>query len=151
MLGVAGVGFQRLRSRSAASPMLSIVREIARGALLGQVGGLVGVGDIFFFFLFWGWVGEEKRWLWGWGCIFLLLSCPVVRSRFFLKAAVLLGCCCVIMSVEYLSPFVREDIFFFRLSQSLPHHHHHHHHDNAMELAMCSSSVTEIFEARQCR
>lgn len=61
MLGVAGVGFQRLRSRSAASPMLSIVREIARGALLGQVGGAVGVGDIVFFFLFWGWVGEEKR------------------------------------------------------------------------------------------
>lgn len=68
MLGVAGVGFQRLRSRSAASPMLSIVREIARGALLGQVGGAVGAGDIFFLFLFlflfwgWGWVGEEKRW-----------------------------------------------------------------------------------------
>lgn len=52
MLGAAGVGFQRLRSRSAASPMLSIVREIARGALLGQVGGEVGVGDIVFFF--WG-------------------------------------------------------------------------------------------------
>lgn len=28
--------------------MLSIVREIARGALLGQVGGAVVVGDIFF-------------------------------------------------------------------------------------------------------
>lgn len=59
MLGVAGVGFQRLRSRSAASPMLSIVREIARGALLGQVGGVVGVGDIFLEVCFG--VGWEKR------------------------------------------------------------------------------------------
>lgn len=41
--------------------MLSIVREIARGALLGQVGGVVVGGDIFFGGLFWGWVGEEKR------------------------------------------------------------------------------------------
>lgn len=71
-----------------------------------------------------------------------------MRSRFFLKAAVLLGCCCVIIPVKYLSPFVREDIFFFRLSQRPPRHHHNH--DYAMELAMCSSSVTEIFEARQC-
>lgn len=74
MLGALGVGFQRLRSRSAASPMLSIVREIARGALLGQVGGAVGVGDIFFFFWGWGWVGEEKRWLWR--CIYV--SCLVL-------------------------------------------------------------------------
>lgn len=63
MLGVAGVGFQRLRSRSAASPMLSIVREIASGALLGQVGGVVGVGDIFLGGGGFVWVGEEKRWL----------------------------------------------------------------------------------------
>lgn len=77
MLGVAGVGFQRLRSRSAASPMLSIVREIARGALLGQVGGAVGVGDILFFFGGFVWVGEEKRWLWRW--IYVSLSCLVLR------------------------------------------------------------------------
>lgn len=77
MLGVAGVGFQRLRSRSAASPMLSIVREIARGALLGQVGGEVAGGDIFFFF--WGvCLGggrEEKRWLWGWIYVSCLVLC----------------------------------------------------------------------------
>lgn len=59
MLGAAGVGFQRLRSRSAASPMLSIVREIARGALLGQVGGAV-VGDILFFFGGFVWVGGRR-------------------------------------------------------------------------------------------
>lgn len=84
--------------------------------------------------------------------MYIYVSCLVLccDNGFFLKAAVLLGCCCVIMSVKCLGSFVREDIFFFRLSQSLPHHHHHHH-DNAMELAMCSSSVTEIFEARQCR
>lgn len=77
MLGVAGVGFQRLRSRSAASPMLSIVREIARGALLGQVGGAVGVGDIFF----WRFVlglggGREEVVMEMYVCV---LSCPVVR------------------------------------------------------------------------
>lgn len=80
MLGALGVGFQRLRSRSAASPMLSIVREIARGALLGQVGGLVGVGDIIFFFLF--------RGLFGWGkrreevvmYIYLFLSCVAITA-----------------------------------------------------------------------
>lgn len=78
MLGVAGVGFQRLRSRSAASPMLSIVREIARGALLGQVGGAVGVGDIFSFlfvsFSFgvgWG----ERRGGYGDGYMCLFLCC----------------------------------------------------------------------------
>lgn len=75
MLGVAGVGFQRLRSRSAASPMLSIVREIARGALLGQVGGEVVGGDIFFCFCFCfgvGW-GERRG---GYGDIsFLVLCC----------------------------------------------------------------------------
>lgn len=150
MLGAAGVGFQRLRSRSAASPMLSIVREIARGALLGQVGGVVGVGDIFFGGLFWSWVGWGKRReevvMEMEICVF---SCVVLRWRFFLKAAVLLDCCCVIISVKYLSPFVRSDIFFFRLSQSPPHHHHHNH-DNAMEQLSCLNSVTEIFEARRC-
>lgn len=80
------------------------------------------------------------------------MSCLVLccDNGLFLKAAVLLGCCCVIMSVKYLSPFVREDIFFFCLSQSPPPPHHHHNHDNAMEQLSCSSSVTEIFEARQC-
>lgn len=79
MLGVLGVGFQRLRSRSAASPMLSIVREIARGALLGQVGGVVGVGDIFYwrFVLGLGWVGLGEEVVMGMDiCVF---SCVVLR------------------------------------------------------------------------
>lgn len=72
MLGALGVGFQRLRSRSAASPMLSIVREIARGALLGQVGGVVGVGDIFFSFCFGvGWGKRRSGCEGGYMCLFL--------------------------------------------------------------------------------
>lgn len=79
MLGVAGVGFQRLRSRSAASPMLSIVREIARGALLGQVGGVVGVGDIFLEVCFGvGW-GERRG---GYGDVYmcLFLCCVAIMG-----------------------------------------------------------------------
>lgn len=78
MLGVAGVGFQRLRSRSAASPMLSIVREIARGALLGQVGGAVGVGDIIFLSLggLFGW--GKRRGGYGDGDMCLVLSCVAI-------------------------------------------------------------------------
>lgn len=80
MLGALGVGFQRLRSRSAASPMLSIVREIARGALLGQVGGLVGVGDILFFSLggLFGW-GKRRG---GYRDVYmcLVLSCVAITA-----------------------------------------------------------------------
>lgn len=80
MLGVAGVGFQRLRSRSAASPMLSIVREIARGALLGQVGGVVGAGDIFFSLggLF-GWGKRREEVVMRVGMYICVFSCVVLR------------------------------------------------------------------------
>lgn len=53
--------------------MLSIVREIARGALLGQVGGAVVVGDIFFSFG----GGRREEVVMGMGiCVF---SCVVLR------------------------------------------------------------------------
>lgn len=80
--------------------MLSIVREIARGALLGQVGGEVGVGDIFFSFCFCFGVGwEERRGGYEGGDVYMCLVLCCVAIMVFLESC----CSSRLLLCDYIS------------------------------------------------
>lgn len=77
--------------------MLSIVREIARGALLGQVGGAVVVGDIFLFSFCFG-VGWGRR-RGGYGDVYMCFVLCCVAIMVFLESC----CSSRLLLCDYIS------------------------------------------------